>query len=152
LLLGGLQYFQPGDLDAADILIPLEAEWRQRIARSHGREFILRPGQQVLELFLIDFGGLPGNWEEQLRTLVLPVLEQGKSVLGFCIGSHGRSGTLAASLIALLESEDETPDPIVAARQRHCLKSVETLPQAEGIFALRRKKLPDDYLKVFLAD
>ena len=45
-----------------------------------------------------------------------------------------------ASLFALLESEEETPDPIAAARKRHCRRAVESIKQADAIFALRGAK------------
>ena len=63
----------------------------------------------------------------------------------YCMGSHGRTGTFIASLIALLESKEQTPDPIAAVRERHCSKSVETIGQARAIFALRGEKLPKKY-------
>ncbi len=56
---------------------------------------------------------------------------------------------MLGSLIALLESAEETPDPIEAVRTRHCHHAVETLAQAEGIFALRGQELPQKYHTAF---
>jgi hypothetical protein len=87
------------------------------------------------------------NWRESLESEVIPRLKAGLTLIGFCIGGHGRTGTLIASLIALLEPE--TDDPIAAARERHCRKAVETRAQAEGIYALRGEELPEKYVAEF---
>ncbi len=98
----------------------------------------------VLSAVLPDFGGVPTNWQQFLEEQVIPLLEeahsQGKSILASCIGSHGRTGTLIASLIALLEPG--VADPITEARLRHCQRAVETYAQAQGIFALRGLPVP----------
>jgi protein-tyrosine phosphatase len=79
-----------------------------------------------------DFAGI-------LRDRVIPALEAGKRVLIFCLGSHGRTGTAIAGLIAMLEPEVD--DPIEAVRKRHCGKSVETPEQALWVRALHSKVL-----------
>lgn len=131
-------YFGGSNVVQADVLVTL-----------NGRQpFDLQPDQDLLiELVLPDFGGVPSNWRELLETLVIPRLARGDRVLAFCSASHGRTGTFLASLIALLESADETPDPIAAVRKRHCQEAVETLAQATGIFALRGQPLPRRYRK-----
>lgn len=96
-------------------------------------------------LLLEDFGGVPDDWALRLEEAVIPELASGQRLLAFCAGSHGRTGTFLASLIALLESPEETPDPIAAVRARHCKEAVETLAQAEAIFALRNQDLPAHY-------
>ncbi|MDB5186621.1 MAG: hypothetical protein JWM07_93 [Candidatus Saccharibacteria bacterium] len=96
---------------------------------------------------LPDYGGVPDNWGEFLKENILPRLASGQKLLAFCVGSHGRTGVFLASLIALLESSEETPDPIVAARQRHCEKAVESFAQAQGVFALRGQPVPAHYRK-----
>ena len=80
---------------------------------------------------------------------VIDELERGQKILTFCVGSHGRTGTFLASLIAVLETAEETPDPIEAVRLRHCHHAVETLAQAEGVFALRGESLPERYVTAF---
>lgn len=107
---------------------------------------------QMLWAPLKDFGGVPADWEWFLTGTVVPMLQGGQTLLAYCVGSHGRTGTFLASLIALLETEAETPDPIAAVRERHCEKAVETLEQAKAIFALRGQAVPTEYLKQFAKD
>jgi hypothetical protein len=156
VLLGGTRYFQPEDLREADVLIPLTSvpfkfgsSHRIDVNSSgvgqlqvlpqleHGREY------RVLAAPLVDFGGVPAGWESLLRNQVIPLLQGGRTLLAFCMGSHGRTGTFLASLIALLEPK--IVDPIAAARQRHCERSVETTAQAEAVFALKGQSLPERY-------
>ena len=102
---------------------------------------------QILAAPLADYGGVPVEWGNFLRKQVIPLLESGKRVLAFCMGSHGRTGCFLASLIAILEPE--TPDPIAAVRERHCPRAVESRAQAEAIFALRGESLPAKYEEEF---
>lgn len=132
---GGTRYLQPEDLDRADVIIPLESQIPARVGQC----------LTVLACPWRDFGPPPDGFEQFLRGKVIPLLAQGKRLLAYCIGSHGRTGTFLASLIALLETSKETPDPIEAARVRHCYKAVETLAQAEAVFALRGQTLPEKY-------
>lgn len=149
ILLGGTMYFQAGDADKADVLLPL-TETGLEFGSSHeivGSDDLppllrrrmppLTAGKtyQVLAGTTVDFQPPPAGWGDFLREQVIPLLASGKRVLGFCAGSHGRTGTLLASLIALLEPEVE--DPIAEARARHCSHAVETREQAEAIYALR---------------
>ena len=133
----GTQFFKPHDLLAYDLIIPLESK------------FLLPPlfGVEIniLMASIPDFSPPPDNWRWFLEEKVIPQLEEGKSIITFCIGSHGRTGTMLASLIALLESEEEAPDPIQAARERHCSHAVETREQAKAIFALRGSLPPCKY-------
>lgn len=139
VMAGGTRYLQPADLDAADIVVPLE----NRVPAALGQTVM------VLTCTWPDFGPPPDRFEAFLRNRVIPLLWEGRRLLVYCIGSHGRTGTFLASLIALLESSEETPDPIAAARARHCHKAVETLAQAESVFALRGQPLPEKYRREF---
>ncbi len=103
-------------------------------------------GHTVVPLYLRDFGGVPGDWHERLEEQIIPRLSGDLPLLAFCAGSHGRTGTFLASLIALLETPEETPDPIAAVRQRHCHHAVETKAQARAIFVLRGQDVPQQYL------
>ena len=136
---GGARDLAPEDFDEFDVLVPLT----ERLP-----EFVF--GDIVLLSVLPDFGGVPDDWQDHLEDRVIPLLEwcnaTDRKMLAFCTASHGRTGTFLASLIALLESEEETPDPIAAVRERHCSHAVETKAQAEGIFALRGQKVPEKYL------
>lgn len=102
----------------------------------------------IFALPLKDYGGVPPNWRELLNE-VIGELRQGRSLLAFCVGGHGRTGCFVGSLIALLESAEETPDPIKAVRERHCTHAVETRAQATAIFALRGEALPQWYVDEF---
>ena len=138
----GVRYFQPGDLDAVDVIVPLTSD-------SIGK--MLTPGHRydILCAYLPDRGGVPDNWKAFLEADVIPLLQQGKKVMPYCFGSHGRTGVFIASLIALLESAKETPDPIAAARERHCYRAVESEAQATAVFALRGRSLPAKYKSEF---
>ncbi len=138
ILAGGTRDLQSEDLEKADILVPL----LENVPFAFGRRY------QILAAPLRDFGGVPEGWGEFVE-LVADELALGRKVLTFCMGGHGRTGTMLASLIAVLESAEETPDPIAAARERHCSHAVETLAQAEGIFALRGRVVPEKYCKEF---
>jgi hypothetical protein len=120
-----------------DVIVPLNGK--------HPTPKSLREGQLVLDAELPDFGGVPEDWEQFLEGEVIPLLMAGNTMLAYCSASHGRTGTFLASLIALLEDEEETPDPIAAVRARHCLRAVESWAQAEGIFALRGQPIPEHY-------
>lgn len=116
------------------ILVPLTDLWSER-----------GTSNRVIWGVMEDFGGVPDGWEHFLSSVIIPELQSGHELLAFCAGSHGRTGTFLASLIALLEGPEETPDPIAAVRERHCHKSVETGAQASGIYGLRNQPVPDKY-------
>jgi len=137
VMAGGTMYLQSQDLQRADVLVPLTDEWARLLRNGHRYD--------VLPAILPDFGGVPKNWRNFLCGKVLPLLEEGKKVLAFCTAGHGRTGTFLASLIAILESREQTPDPIKAVWERYCEEAVETLAQAEGIFAIRGEELPDEH-------
>ncbi|NTW13830.1 MAG: hypothetical protein HGA31_02240 [Candidatus Moranbacteria bacterium] len=140
ILAGGIRDLVAEDLEKADVLIPL-LDSLPRL--EFGRPY------QILAAPLADYGGVPNNWEQFLREQVIPLLATEKKVLAFCHGSHGRTGCFLASLIAILETPEETPDPIAAVRKRHCKKAVESQAQAEAVFALRGEKLPQKYSMEF---
>lgn len=93
-----------------------------------------------------DFGGVPEGWAGFIDYMVR-LIRSDYHVLAWCTGSHGRTGTFGASLIAVMEPETE--DPIEAIRERHCKHAVETLAQAVAIYSLRGQKLPEKYRKEF---
>jgi len=139
VLAGGTRDLREEDLEKADVLVPLARD----------APFALGRAYRVIGCPLRDFGGVPAGWGEFLEGVILPELAAGRRLLAFCMGSHGRTGTFLASLIALLESAAETPDPIAAARKRHCERAVETRAQAEAVFALRGESLPTQYEREF---
>jgi hypothetical protein len=154
---GGTMYLEPGDLSLVDVLVPLtgvaEYEFGTTYTVTSEQQpsgiTALEPGRSYTMLVgrLPDFGGVPDNWEWFLRSRVIPLLADGKRLLGFCMASQGRTGTWLASLVAVLEPD--TADPIAAIRQRHCQHAVETLAQAKAIFALRGQDLPEKYRREF---
>lgn len=137
---GGTDYLEATDLAKADILVTLT---QKMPPLQFGRRY------DILAAPLVDFGGVPKEWNAFLKSQVIPLLEQNKRLLAFCGASHGRTGVFLASLIALLEPKSETPDPIKALRERHCRFAVETLAQAEAIFAIRGERLPKKYKREF---
>lgn len=88
------------------------------------------------------------GWERFLRSRVIPALEVGDQVVPIDMFGHDMNPYLVGSLIALLEAEQQTPDPIEAVRQRYCRGSVIPPEQwmAERIFALRKQELPQRYI------
>jgi len=136
---GGMQYFQPGDSARFSLLVPLTSG---RMPFDFGGRY------KILAAPLVDFGGVPKKWGSFIQ-VVVNELDSDETILAFCEGSHGRTGCFLGSLIALLESKKEIPDPIAAVRQRHCRHAVETLAQAEAIFAIRGDELPAHYAEEF---
>lgn len=135
----GTMYRLGEQFDAEDtVLVPLTGEFLDGA-------FLFGDGYRIVWAALPDYGGVPTNWKEFLVENIIPRLKDGQKLLAFCAGSHGRTGVFLASLIALLETSEETPDPIAAVRQRHCIKAVETLKQAEAVFALRDQPVPEKY-------
>lgn len=136
---GGTRDLRAGDLTGYDLVIPLTG----------GSLPLARRERTVVWSYeLQDYGGVPEDWANFLQD-VIAELHKGSKIIAFCMGSHGRTGTFLASLVSLLESEAETPDPITAVRERHCYKAVETLAQAEAVFALRGASLPEKYSAEF---
>jgi hypothetical protein len=107
------------------------------------------PGVPIRPAELPDFGGVPANWGQIIDELVAE-LQRGTHLMFHCVAGHGRTGTMLASLICVMEPD--TKDPIAAARQRYCSHAVETTAQAEGIFALRNAELPARYRGTFSGD
>lgn len=102
----------------------------------------------ILAKPLSDLGGVSTDWREFILRL-FDMLVAGKRLLISCSKGHGRTGCCIASLIALIESGDRTPDPIAAVRQRYCGEAVETRGQAEAIFAIRNEPVPTRYWPQF---
>ncbi len=138
----GTMYALPANLDEFDVIVTLNG-------RLIDEKHLYDDQDELTELELPDFGGVPSDWRYKLERLVVPRLVAGDTMLAYCSASHGRTGTFLASLIALLESEEDTPDPVLAVRLRHCGHAVETIAQVEGIFALRSQEVPQKYREEF---
>jgi hypothetical protein len=112
--------------------LPNNLHWGQRVS--------------VIDAELPDRGGVPKNWPDFIQQIAAHI-QQGGLVCAYCIGSHGRTGTFGASLIAIMEPDVE--DPIAAIRERHCEEAVESMAQATAIFALKGMELPEKYKEEF---
>jgi protein-tyrosine phosphatase len=130
----GMKYIDRGlvDLRQFDVLVPLDYKFAG-VYQDTGQHEV------IWEAVIPDFQPPGPGFAELLREQVIPALEAGKKVLFFCTASHGRTGTALAGLIALLEPE--TDDPIVAVRERHCVRAVETGRQAEWVYNLQEQAL-----------
>lgn len=98
--------------------------------------------QNVLSVNMEDMGGI-SDLAASTIPIIADLLKQGNKLLMYCIGSHGRTGSMLAMLIAHMEPEIE--DPVAEARKRHCKKSVESFSQIEGIFKFAKKPIPPIY-------
>jgi protein-tyrosine phosphatase len=124
---GGLSYLRnpSQQFEQFDVLVPLE-----------GR-FIDYGYREVVWALIPDFHPPGPEIINILKDEVIPAIKADKKVLVFCTASHGRTGTVLAGLIALLEPE--TDDPIAAVRKRHCECSVETVEQAAWVRSLHQQ-------------
>lgn len=91
---------------------------------------------------LADYGGVPKGFPKFIENIANKIVG-GKLVLAYCTGGHGRTGTFGAALIAVMEPNIQ--DPIAEIRKRHCKEAVETLKQADAIFALKGGLAPQNY-------
>ena len=100
----------------------------------------------ALDCYMQDFNApKPETWR-LIVDYIGGIAESGKRVLIFCTGGHGRTGTLAASLIAKFEPNID--DPIVAVRERYCEHAVESAAQREAIYEILGRELPEKYKAV----
>ncbi len=136
IFLGGSRDLEAHDLHGYDCIIALTEDLPS----------LPRLPVTVWNYSLEDYGGVPKDWKKFLG-LVIQRLNKEEKLLAFCHGSHGRTGTFLASLIALVEPGVQ--DPVKEARRRHCKKSVESEEQVKAIFALRGEKIPKKYKKEF---
>lgn len=139
---GGVMYPASNHLHGPDtVLVPLTDSFPRGWLKFGGE-------YRMVWSALQDFGGVTDDWKEFLGENIIPRLQEGQKLLAFCAGSHGRTGVFLASLIAMLETAEETPDPIAAVRERHCVKAVETAAQVRAVFALRDQSVPKKYQNI----
>ena len=86
------------------------------------------PGE-LLSCPIEDGGVLEDNALEAVVEAVLARLEQGKRVGIFCLGGHGRTGYVAACVLARLGINR----PISYLQKHYCRKAVETEEQVRAI-------------------
>ena len=80
---------------------------------------------------MIDYGGVPPNFDWTIAYLV-NCIKEGSKVLVYCMGGHGRTGTVLAAILGALEPNVE--DPIKELRSRYCENAVESSSQARGVY------------------
>lgn len=91
----------------------------------------------LLHLFPIDGMGCPeksGPWEAALFEIISH-MEQGKTVIVFCVGGHGRTGLALACLLRILEPNIE--DSVSEIRRRYCPRAIESPTQEEFVRTFR---------------
>ncbi|MEK7556576.1 MAG: hypothetical protein AAB538_01220 [Patescibacteria group bacterium] len=125
---GGTQHFQPGDLEGYDLIVPLVEDHRLPV---------FPDGANVRRYEIQDFQAPPKDFPEFLRELI-GELEADKKILIFCVGGHGRTGTVLSGLKWLLEPA--LGNPIAAVRMQYCRHAVETQFQIAAILALAQLK------------
>lgn len=118
------------DLPGVDLFIPLNGNL-PRIRTTFPLPIICYELQ--------DMSGVPESWSKFVHKM-WDEIKAGKKIMAWCTGSHGRTGTLYASLLALAEPD---VDPVETARARHCSKAVETQAQIEAVYAIAGKPVPD---------
>lgn len=137
---GGTRFLEPQDLAKFDIVIPFmtldDPQMHPALVP------VLKDHPGLREYPIKDFHGGPSDWPQFIGDVRRQIMD-GKKVIGFCFGGHGRTGMFIASLIGLFEPSLE--DPIAAARRRHCGGAVEMRVQAESVFGLRGQTLPRKY-------
>lgn len=139
ILLGAYYQFTPDQLQDLT-LIPLNSQWQwTSVFPQQGPHKI-----SVYWLPMEDMKGVPHNWVTHV-SVIADRLSRGERFAAWCAGGHGRTGTLAASLIAILEPH--VSDPIEEIRNRYCEKAVETIAQSKAIFNLKGLELPTEWFK-----
>lgn len=141
----GAPFLKDGDLDDFDLIVPLAKE---ELPMTFGKEY------RVLCAYLyeqFEEEQIKSVWPDFVKRIVAE-LKAEKKILAFCFRGHGRTGLLLASLVALLETKEETSDPIAAIRGRYCRRAVECRFEAELIFSLRGEKPPERYQGAGLLD
>jgi protein-tyrosine phosphatase len=136
----GMKYIWRGALDLLqfDVLVPLDNKFGDDEASDE--QEVIWGGE------IPDFAAPGEGYVDFLSEKVIPELEAGKRVVIFCTASHGRTGTVIAGLIAMLEPE--TDDPIEAVRKRHCGQAVETREQAIWVRDLHQRTLAERITEV----
>ena len=110
----------------ADVLVPL-ASLSGSIWRTTFRG-------EVLYCPIEDMGVLPDDVLNELVDRICEKLENGKKVGIFCSGGHGRTGYIAACVLA----RHGIRDPIGFLRRNYSEKAIETEQQYNAVFAYAR--------------
>lgn len=94
-----------------------------------------------------DFGVLPEWKEKEVVEKIIHCLTNGKKVAIFCVGGHGRTGYIAACVLAALGYKD----PISVLWGMYCKQAIESYDQLERIAAWCEKpdEMKSKYSNVF---
>lgn len=124
--LGGMRDITLSSLDKIDYLICMGPVPDERV---HEGKF----KGQILCWPMKDMGGVPPNYKDFLEWIISE-LKKNKRIMLTCLGGHGRTGTVAAGLIALLEPG--VNDPVKELRSRYCKEAVESNAQDNAVLGL----------------
>lgn len=123
LILGGIRDIDDMLRLGADILVPLDFLRGSIWYKGFRGKIIYCP--------IEDGGILPDDILDALLNRIYSYLRDGKRVAIFCAGGHGRTGYVAACLLAKIGLMD--PHPIAYLHEHYCRHAVETEVQREAI-------------------
>ncbi len=90
-----------------------------------------------------DQGSIDDDWYKGIVEMIVGWLkEDGARVEVGCIGAHGRTGTLIAGVIAMVE-DLSAADAIEAVRDRHCKRAIEGYAQECQVYRFRGEPVPE---------
>ena len=129
----------PSALAIPYLSVYLDAEWASAgsvWANCKGREIVKElelwrssNGPAAIIVPWPDYGVIPPNSFMDLVIMVGSLIDEGEVVEVGCVGGHGRTGTLLAAVLGVLENVD-AGEAVAALRSRYCAKAVETEGQA----------------------
>ena len=123
LVIGGIRDVDDMLIMGVEILVPLDYLEGNIWDRGFRGEILFCP--------IRDGHVLPDDVLERLTDRICRLLGEGRRVGIFCIGGHGRTGYVAACVLARLGVED----PISYLREKYCRHAVETEEQEEAVRA-----------------
>lgn len=72
---------------------------------------------------------------------------KGGHIIVACIGGHGRTGTVLASIILAACPEQSVASVIEFIRAEHCENAIESASQVEYLLKFRPKEIPTDWMR-----
>ena len=136
----------PGDDRKVDVSIWLADCWLDKIeVLSYRTEFFNQwgPARKIIYINWPDFGVIESDLYVHLIKYIIYWLKRGKLVQVACRGGHGRTGTLAAGIVAHSEKIGGK-EAIREVRKRYCKKAVENQVQEKFVrdcFKERKMKI-----------
>jgi len=98
----------------------------------------LKPGGVIIGYPMKDMGGVPRDHAKFIEKMARFMEKDKRGVLFCCMGGHGRTGTMLASLAAYWGVEE----PVNYVRQHYCKKAVETRLQISAVYDILGKPSP----------